>query len=429
MKSRQALIEFNPKLPKLSANEKAVLKLLVEAGKLIAPLYLEQERQAQKLTKAEIEKIIKQEPLMKSPYAVVEKIDNKFVATPYHIKYASYLKPIVEKLNQASQITENKEFGNFLKARVKALLEGTYEEAIIAAIKLKPYILDISIGPLSHFDEKLFLGKAAYHSWVGVMDVEGTARLNNYKTITLNARRKALNPRGRIDNLSNVKARVDDVLLFSGHMARTKFVGIQLPMSFKLIEKYGSHIVLFNQLNDLRLKEQILPSFNKIFTLAFKRNYTKEDLRRGYLRTVALHELAHGYLYYKNSIENLQNLFAPIYELTATVLGLKMAGSLLLKDRITNKMLESMFVTFLCRCYFLREESKTNIYMSNYGLGGTVFLNFMIKSGAVKQFRGLLVPNFTKMFYSIHELYSILENLLAYGTKKDAQSFISKYQS
>lgn len=426
-KSDYPLIEFNPKLPKLSANEKAVLKLLIEAGKLIAPIYLEQEKQAKEVNKEETERVIKKDPLILSPYTVIERVNNQLVATPYHIKYANYLKPIAEKLNEASKITENRQFGSFLKLQAKSLLDGSYEQVAIASLRMKPYLLDISIGPLNHFDERLFFAKASYHAWVGVMEKEGTDRLNNYKSITLSARRKALIPRNRIDNLSNVKAKVLDIFLLSGSLARTKFVGIHLPMDLKLIEKYGSEITLFNQLNDLRLKEQILPVFNKIFPQAFKQNYTEKDLRRGYLRTVALHELAHGYLYYKNSEENLKDLFAPIYELTATVLGLKMAGSLLLKDRITNKMLESMIVTFLCRCYFLKEDRR-NTSMMNYGLGGTLFINFMIANGAVKQFKGTIVPNFTKVFVSIHELYSILESLLAYGTKKDAQSFITKYQ-
>lgn len=425
----QPLIKFNSKLPKLSVSEKAVLKLLVEAGTLIAPLYLEQEKQAAEISKTEIEQAGKKDQSLLSPYTVVEKINNKFIATPYHIKYRSYLNPIAEKLIEASRLTENKEFGRFLGIQAKALLDGFYEDGAIASLKMKPYILDISIGPLDHFDDKLFYAKASYYAWVGVLDIEGTNRLNNYKSITLSARRKALIPKERVDNLDNVKAKVLDVVLITGLMAMTKFVGINLPMDLKLIEKYGSELTLFNQLNDVRMEEQILPVFNKIFSQAFKQNFTKEDLTRGYLRIVALHELAHSFLYYKNSAENLKDLFVPIYELAATVLGLRMAGSLLLKDRITNKMLESMLVAFIARYYYLKEAIRTNKFMINYSLGGALFINFMLESGAIKQFKGFMVPNFTKVFLSIHELSLILENLLALGNRKDAETFIKKYQN
>ena len=426
--SNQPLIQFNPKLPRLSNSEKAVLELLVEAGKLVAPLYLEQENQAKKLSKQEIEKAGKKDPSILSPYTALEKVNGKIVATPYHIKYAKFLKPIADKLNEAGSLTDNKEFGKALKIQAKALLNGSYDEATIAWLRMKPYILDISIGPLDHFGGQLIPGKASYHCWVGTPDVEGTIRLNNYKSITLSARREALLPKERIDT-NNVKAKVLDMVLFSGFMARTKFVGINLPLDVRIVEKYGSQVTLFNQPNDLRIKEQILPTFNKIFSYAFREGFSKEDLRRGYLRCVALHELAHSYLYYKHASKNLEDLFPVIYELAATVLGLRLAGSLLLKDRITEKMLQSMIAAFICRSYHLTHEGKSDKSLPVYALGGAIFINFMLERGALKQFGGSIVPNFTKIFVSLHDLSHILESLLAHGTRKDAEAFIKKYSS
>lgn len=424
----EPIIEFKPSLVKLSKNESEVLKLLVEAGKLIAPVYLEQEREAkQDITKKEIEKTAKKDLEILSPYTAVEKINGKLVITPYHIKYTKLLAPIASKLEEAANVTDNKDFGNALKIQAKSLLNGEYERAIAAWLKMKPYILDISIGPLQHFDDKIFSSKASYYAWVGVVDAEGTERLNNYKAVTLSVRRKAILPKERIDSLERVKAKVLDVVVFSGGMARTKFVGINLPMDPRLFEAYGSEITLFNQPNDLRLKEQIQPTFNKVFSREFKQGFSEEDLRRGYLRNVALHELAHSYLYYRNAAKNLQDLFACIHELSATTLGLIMAGSLLLKDRITNKQLESMMIAFISRALYLKERKEEHKPMANYALGSAIFINFLLESGALKQYKGLLVPSFTKIFMSIHELFDILEGLQANGAREDAESFIKKY--
>ncbi len=425
----EALIEFNPKLPKLSKNESQVLKLLVEAGKLIAPIYLEQEKQAKvEIDKKELEKAAKKDPAILSPYTVIEQLGGKLVAIPYHIKYAKLLKPIAEKLEGAAQISENKEFGKALKIQAEALMDGNYEQAIATWLKVKPYILDITIGPLNHFDNQLFFGKAAYQAWVGVLDTEGTERLNNYKSIVLNASGKVLAPKERINNLDHVKAKTIDVVLLSGLLAKTKVVGINLPMDdINMVEKYGSDITIFNQPNDLRLKEQILPVFNKIFSLPFREGFTEDDLKRGYLRTVALHQLAHSFLYYRNSSRNLRDLYPIIYELAATVLGLRMAGALLLKDRITNKQLESMMVTFTCRSFYLMHRQKSDKQMGNYALGSTVFINFMLENGAMKDTGSYMVLNFTKMFVSSHELSSILESLLSQGTREDAEQLIKEY--
>lgn len=427
MKSNLPLIEFNPKLPKLSKNESKVLKLLVEAGKLIVPIYLEQEKQAQAgIKKEEIEKAGQKDPAFFSPYTVVEQIEGKLIATPYHIKYADLLKPIAEKLEEAAKITENKEFGKALKVQAKALLDGSYEEAIAAWLKIKPYILDISIGPLDYIN-RLFEGKAVYQAWVGVLDLEGTERLNDYKSIIFNVTRKALLPEEHVENSKNVKAKTIDEVLLSGLMARSKFVGLNLPMDVNLVKKYGSEVTIFNQANELRMKEQIVPTFNKIFSSEFQEGFSAEDLKRASLRYVAFHELAHNYLYYQNSAKKLQNLFPIIYELTATLLGMRIAGTLLLIDRITDKQLESMIVAFISRSYDLVERSKRDKLMINYALGGLIFINYMLESGALRQKEGMAIPNFMKIFVSLHELSYIMERILSSGSRKEAEVFVKKY--
>lgn len=434
-RSDKPLIEFNPRLPKLSKNEKVVLRLLIEIGKLTSLLYLEQENPKfpganfypHDATKKEIEEAAKKNKDILSPYTVVERVGGRLLAVPYHQKYAQFLKPIAEKLSKASTTTENKEFAKFLKLQAKALTEGAYKEAIIAGLQMKPYTLDISIGPIEHYDDQLFFAKASYQCWVGILDVEGTEKLDNYKSITLGGTRKALMPAERINNYNQVKTKVDDVILFSGLLSRTKFVGVSLPNDLAIVEEYGSEITLFNQPNDLRVKEQIVPTFNNIFSKAFREGFSYEDLRRGYLRAVALHELAHSFLHYRNAAKNLQDLFPCIDELAATVLGLKMAGSLLLKDRITNKQLESMMVAFLCRSFSHVEAKGLNKPLINYALGGAIFINFMVRNGALKQSGGMMIPNFMKIFVALHELFSVLEQILSSGTRKEAEIFIKKY--
>lgn len=424
--SSEPLIEFNPKLPKLSKNESEVLKLLVEAGRLIVPIYLEQENEA-RLSKVELESV-KNNTEVFSPYTVVEKVSGKIITTPYHIKYAKFLEPIAQKLQEAASITENKEFGNALKLQAEALLTGNYEKAIAAWINVEPYIFDISIGPIEYHSASLPFAKASYHAWVGILDREGTQRLNRYKKITLTARRRALLPRGRIENLERVKAKTIDVILFAGSIAQIKFVGVNLPIDSAVVERYGSEITIFNELNNLRMKDQILPVFNKVFTKSFREGFFLEDLRRGSLRTVAMHELAHSYLYYSDARENLKDLFITVYELTATILGLRLAGTLLLEDVITNKQLESMILAHICRSLYLKEKEKSNPYLASPVLGSTFFINFLLESGALNKKNGFFVPNFMKIFVSLQELLYILERLLAVGKRSDAEVFLNRYR-
>ncbi len=426
---KKPLILFYPNLPKLSKNEMEVLDLLIDAGKLIVPIYLEQEKYAEsQINKAELERAAKNNPAIFDPYTVVEKIEGKIVATPYHIKYAKLLKPIAKKLIEASKLTTNKEFGNALKIQAEALLNGTYDQATINWLKTKQYILDISILPLKPSDNRMPFSKASYQAWVGVVDVEGTKRFHTYKDVTLSSMRHGVLPENRIDNPEKIKGKVLDIVILSGFMARTKFAGVHLPTDVAIVEKYGSEITLFNQANDLKVKEQIIPVFDKIFSPEFKEGFSFEDLRRGYLRAVALHELAHSYLYYKNASQKLQDLFPIIDELAATALGLRLSGSLLLIDRITEKQLESMIVAYLCRSFYYTLNANTSQHpLRNYAVGGNILINFMFQHGAIKKSEKYVVLNFMKIFVCLHDLSDMLEKILSSETRKDAEKFIVKY--
>lgn len=431
------LIIFDTKLPKLSDNERKVLGLLVEAVKLVVPVYEEQENRKypganfypHDISKKEVGEAAKKNPDILSPYTVVEMAKGKITTTPYHIKYAKLLKPVAAKLLQAAEMTKNKGFAKRLQTQAKALLDGSYEEATISWMTMKPYLLDINIGPVERYDDKLFFVKTAYQAWVGVIDKKNSQKLSKYKDVILSARRKVAMASEKFDYYDKVQTRIDNVYVFAGLIARTKFVGVNLPNDPKLMEKYGSEITIFKEMHKQRFEAALWPTFNKIFSPEFKRQFKAEELERGSLYLTALHELAHTYLRYRDSEERLQDLFPVIDELAASAMGIKVCGSLLLKDIATTKQLESIMLAFIARAYnfVLNEENKPE--RGQYVVGGAILLNFLLESGAIKRAGGVSWPNFMKMFVSLDELVSILARILARGKRSDAEAFIKKYGS
>jgi len=425
---------FKPKLSHLSKNERDVLVLLIEAGKLIVPIYQLQENHSlpganfypENITKKDILKAAKDDPEILSPYTVVEKNNDKLVAVPYHDKYKKLLEPVANKLVEASKVTENKEFAQRLKMQAQALMDGTYNKATASWMSMKPYVLDINIGPVERYDDKLLFTKTSYQAWVGVMDQEATERFNKYSTIILGARRKTLMSSERVDYYGKVQTRIDDAVLFSGLIARTLFVGVNLPNDTEMVEKCGSEITIFKQTNHLRHKANLV-IFKEIFDPQFQKQFTQADLENGSLYLTALHELAHTYLRFKGAEKRLEDLFPIIDELAATVLGFRVCGSLFLKDITTEKQLEAMMLSGLLRSfrYVLSRQDDRSIY--HYTKGGAIFINYLLGSGALKEVGGVSWPNFTKIFMSLSELASILERLLSQGTYRDAGVFIEKY--
>lgn len=432
----QSIKTFNPKLPRLKKSEKATLDLLIQAAKLIAPIFDEQKNYKQpganfyphNISKREIEKAAKSNSDILSPYTVVEKVKGKLVAVPYHVKYAKQLSAVVEKILGAADITENKEFAKRLTIQARALQDGSYLDADVAWMTMKPYVIDFLIGPAERYEDKLFHVKTAFQAWVGVMDIEATKQLTKYKQMILSSRRKAMMPSERVDFYGKVQVRVDDIVVFGGRIAITCPVGVSLPNDTSLIERYGSEITIFNQTNDLR-HERNWAVFNKLFSPEFRKEFSSEDLREGSVSSTALHELAHTYLTYRGAEARLQDLFPIIDELAATVMGIKVCGSLLLKDIVTQKQLTSMMLAYMCRSLNSIIYEKTNVSRYHYLMGGVIFINYLLESGAVREIEGISFPNFMKMFVSLDQLASMLERLLSSGTRKDAESFIKRYSN
>lgn len=435
IKIQGSVLQFDPKLPKLSRNQLQVLDLLVNAAEIIGKVYLLQENRKypganfypSNATKEEILQASKKDKKILSPYTIVERVNGKLQAIFYHEKYKDLLVQASAKLNEAAKMTESKDFSKRLKIQAEVLLNGQYDEAMISWIGMKPYILDINIGPMERYDDKLFFIKTAYQAWVGVLDEGTTNRVVKYKDIILSARRTSLMPSEKVDFYDKVQARVDDVVIFSGLITRTMFVGVNLPNEVELMEKYGSEITIFKQVNELRFEHDLLPIYNKVFSSSFKGLYSLDDIEKGSLYVNVLHEIAHTYLRYRRAETRLQDLFPIIDELAAYVMGIKVCGLLLLKDIATQHQLESIMVAFLTRSFDWVLAHADDQARLHYVLGGAIFINYLLESGAVVESDGVSWPNFTKMFFALSELASVLERILSMGTRADAEKFIKKY--
>jgi len=193
--------EFDVSTTPLNKDELKVLEKLIEAAKLISNVYHLQLDNQEKgafypkdVTRAEIEKAALVDKEIFSPYTVVERNkEGKLVATPYHIKYREQLILVSEKLAEAAQLSHNKKFANALKVQVKALLDGSYDKAQITWMKIKPYVIQIVIGPMEPVEDEMFFVKRAYEAWVGIMDKDFTDRALNFRDAVFTSRRLSNN--------------------------------------------------------------------------------------------------------------------------------------------------------------------------------------------------------------------------------------------
>lgn len=261
------------------------------------------------------------------------------------------------------------------------------------------------------------------------MDTKQTADAIKFKDYIVSSRRKVLVPSEKADFLNKIQIRVDDTLIFSGLIARFMFTSTNLPNDVSVMEKHGSEITIFKPAFDIKFKKERHPIFHSVFEDKFQLGYPVSDLKLGSLRNTYLHEISHPLLRYRDAERRLKEYFPIIDEISASVFGVKACGSLLLKEVISQKELESILVMFIALAYSWWFSYLKQPNVIHYAQGFAIALNFLLENGAIRESKGISWPNFTKMYVSFDELSHILERLLAIGTYEDAKKFVDKYAS
>ncbi len=433
--TKQFIKEFNVDTSYLTKEELEALKKLVEAAELIADVYAIQLRDGfypKGATRHEIEKAAAKNPAILSPYTVVERDKSgNLVAIPYHEKYKDLLIPVAKKLTEAAQIaTSHNDFRKALLAQAKSLLEGNYDQAQIAWLKINPYILDIVIGPLERVEDNMFFVKRSYQAWVGMMDKNITDRINGLKEIVFSARRQVLPSEG-VDFMDKTQLRADETIIMSGMIANYNYTATTLPNDIEILEKYGSEGWVFLPLVRKNFEDCQYPLFNLIFAPFFKNSFSQGQLLRGYQLLIAIHEIARIVVRYRFATDRLKELYPIFNEAAIEALAIKMAGTMLLKDVISQKEMEAVLVMFVTRMfdgYFEKMDQKSAsepLVQSN-----AIMLNSLISKGSLQLTKdGMSWPNFTKMYIAVAELADELEKILAEGTYKDAYNYMQKSSS
>lgn len=435
---KDSVVRFPLKTALLTSTERKVLHKLILAAEAISPIYQKQENTAfpganfypHDATREEIQNAAKKDPLILSPYTMVERDNNgHLIAIPYHLKFNKELEIVALHLRQAAKLTQNKQFASRLHLQANALLEGTYEASDIYWITMKPYKIDIAIGPIERYNDRLFFTKCSYQAWVGIMDEKQTKEATLFKDYIATTRRRVLAPTEKVEFLNKIQIRVDHTSIFSGLIARFMFTSSNLPNDVNLMEKHGSEITIFNPSLNKKFDTEHHPIFHAVFEEKFQQGYPVPLLRTGSLRNSYLHEISHPLLRYRDAEERLKEYFPVIDEIAASVFGVKACGSLLLKDIISQKELEAIMVMFVVRAFswwitYLKEPS-----VIHYAQGFAMALNFFLENGAIKESEGFSWPNFSKMFLGIEELSDALEALLSMGTYSQAKDTVEKYTS
>ncbi|HEX6260464.1 MAG TPA: Zn-dependent hydrolase, partial [Woeseiaceae bacterium] len=251
------------------------------------------------------------------------------IVVPYHVAYGAELARAASLLRDAADLSEHEGFANYLRLRAEALVTDEYQPSDLAWMDVKTNIIELVIGAIETYEDRLFGYKAAYESYVLLKDQEWSERLARFaeflpqlqEGLPVPAELKAETP--GLD--SDVNAY--DVLYYAGHSnAGSKTIAINLPNDEQVQLQKGTRRLQLK--NAMQAKfEKILEPIADILISESQRRHISFD---SFFANTMFHEVAHG-LGIKNTIngkgtvrEALRDLASSMEEGKADILGLYM---------------------------------------------------------------------------------------------------------
>lgn len=424
---------------KLTASQKRVLTLLKEAARLAGQIYVRQENYdypganfyPRDAAKEEILQAAKANPAILDPYTVVERDKSgQLMAVPYSQKYTTELKKMASLLNEAAEATKDKSLAQYLRARADAFLSDGYDESEGAWLGLEGNQIDILIGPIeSRYIDKLLAIKCAFQANLRVTSREKGFDPADYIEVLKNMHGQRVAAGGDAKAETRAIVRVDDVIALSGWHARLIPSASNYPNDPDQAAKYGSKILVYTTTLKDKANQQIYPIFKTLFADDFTKAYTSDLFMDNAVRAAMLHEAAELVAKFPGDTERLQDSYAPVVELYASVAGIKSAGFHVLKGVITQKDFESMLLVFICRAFRAWIRKKESRSIDPYLQGYVAALNFFVEEDAIQVNDQHLWINFGRVFVVLDNLVSVLRHFLVRGSREEAAEFFAQHDS
>jgi peptidase M49-like protein len=387
------------------------------------------------MTKEEFERYVAAHPDQKAAleglFTVVRRHGANLVAVPYSQAYRDLLEPAAQRLREASALTTNPQLKTYLSKVADAFGKDDYRDSDMAWMDLVGPI-EVVIGPYEVYEDGLFNYKAAFESFVTVVDAPESAKLTAYAAALPDMERNLPEPEQyRNPNRgSESPIRVVQEIFTAGDARQSvQTAAFNLPNDEFVREKKGSKKVLLKNVINAKFVQSGKPIALRVL------DESQLPLLNfdAFFNQILFHELSHGlgpgYVTQKDGARVearilLKNLYSTIEETKADVLGLwniVYARNHNLLSSFDDKQLYATYAGLMFR-------SMRFGIVEAHGRGTAVQWNWLREAGGiVPSGNGRFRVDFAKFADGVKSLSTELLTIEATGDFDRAQRLLSKY--
>jgi len=390
------------------------------------------------LTSARIEAYVKAHPAEKdaiySPYTILRwqggKPGTKLETNPYHVEYKQWLDPAAKSLREAADLSDDKDFAQFLRLRADALLSDDYYPSDLKWLDLKNPKIDVIFAPYETYLDDALGVKTSYEAAILIRNEPESAKLALYQkyvpdiqdALPLAAADKP-SKRGQPTPMEVVDAPFRTGDLLHGYQA----VADNLPNDPRIHDTKGTKKIFFKNFMDARVNNVVLP----LAKYLMPETQAAQASGEGYLAAVVLHEISHGlgpaYSRVNGKQVPITEAIGPVYssleEAKADVVGMYGLAWLMDHGALPKNRAQEYYSSYVAGIF----RSVRYGVAEAHGRAEMMEFNYLVEQKGVNRVADKYEVDFSKMPAAIASLSKELLTIEATGDRSRAEAWFNRY--
>ena len=225
-------------------------------------------------------------------YTIRRDANRKLITVPYSEEYREFLEPAAKLLREAAALTTNQSLKTYLSKRADAFGSNDYYESDVAWMDLDSPI-HVTIGPYETYEDELFGYKASFEAYVTLTDAAESAKLTKFSQYLQELENNLpLEERYRNPKLgAGSPMRVVNEVFGSGEgNSGVQTAAFNLPNDERVVKEKGSARIMLKNVQDAKFNKVLTPISRVVLSPAQQRDIAFDS----FFTHILMHELMHG---------------------------------------------------------------------------------------------------------------------------------------
>ena len=319
-------------------------------------------------------------------YLIRRDASGKLITVPYSQAYKEYLEPAARLLREAAALTANKTLANYLTKRADAFASDDYYDSDVAWMELDSPI-DVTIGPYETYEDELFSYKASFEAYITLRDDVETAKLAKFSNQLQELENNLpIDPKYRNPKLGAASPiRVVNEVFGSGEgNSGVQTAAFNLPNDERVIKEKGSKRVMLKNVQDAKFNKTLIPISRVVLNPAQRATLSFD----AFFTHILCHELMHGLGPHNITVGSEQTTVRKqLKELYSSIEEAKadMTGLWALQYLIDKGVIEKSLERSLYTTYLASMFRSVRFGITEaHGRGVALQFNYLTDEGAIK---------------------------------------------